>query len=186
MPSDHDEDPDFIREFRETRRHLPHWQSPGAMHFLTFTLEDRYLCDLTDARLAPIIVNALQHWHEVKYDLDEYTVMPDHVHVLLCPVRTEGGWVALPRIVGGLKGWMAHQINRMLGRRGTLWQDETFDHVVRGPKEFGQIARYIWMNPFRAGLVDNPAHWPWWGNGRFCRGSGDGNGSDNDNGNGTV
>ena len=40
--------------------------------------------------------------------------------------------------------------------------------------------------PFYASPVDNPAQWPWWGNGRFCRGSGDGNGSDNDNGNGTV
>ena len=177
MPADHDDSPDHIRQFHRTRRHLPHWQSPGAVHFLTFTLEERYLCDLTESPQARVIIAALQHWHDVRYHLDEYTVMPDHVHVLLRPLKTEQGWTSLSKITGGLKGWTAYRINGLLGRRGTLWQDETFDHVVRGPRDFRQIAHYIWMNPFRAGLVDNPAHWPWWGNGRFCGGLGDGSDS---------
>ncbi len=175
MPVDREDDPDFIREFRLTERHLPHWQSPGATHFLTFTLMDRYLCDLTDPGLAPIIIDALQHRHEEKYVLHDYTVMPDHVHVLLWPMRTERGYVSMSRITGGLKGWMAHQINQVLGRSGALWQDETFDHVVRHQREFNEIAHYIWMNPVVAGLVAKPAEWPWWGRGHFCRGPLDGN-----------
>jgi len=178
MPGDHDGDPDFIREFRETRRHLPHWQSPGAVHFLTFTLEERYLCDLTEPPQARVIIAALQHWHDVRYRLDDYTVMPDHVHVLLRPLKTEQGWVSLSKITGGLKGWTAHRINRLLGRRGTLWQDETFDHVVRGTRDYNEIAHYIRMNPVTAELVDRAENWPWWGRGAVCRGmEGDGNGT---------
>jgi len=166
--NEHD-DPDHVRRFRKTRRHLPHWQAPGASHFLTFTLLDPGVCDLTDGRLAPIIIDALQHWHRERYVLHDYTVMPDHVHVLLQPAKTAAGWVSLRKITHSLKTWTARQANEAIGRKGTLGQDETFDHVVRDRREFNEIAHYIWMNPVRAGLVERPTDWPWWGRGLYQR-----------------
>jgi len=142
LTDNEDDDPDHVRRFRKTRRHLPHWQAPGASHFLTFTLLAPGVCDLTDGRLAPTIIDALQHWHRERYVLHDYTVMPT---------------------------WTARQANETIGRKGPLWQDETFDHVVRDRREFNAIAHYIWMNLVRAGLVERPTDWPWWGRGLYQR-----------------
>ncbi len=117
MSDDPIPDPDHVREFRKHRRHLPHWQAPGAVHFLTFSLARPARCDLTDPRVAPIIVEALQHWHEDRYVLHDFVVMPDHVHVLLEPLEREAGYVSLQRITHSVKTWTATQVNRTL-RRG--------------------------------------------------------------------
>lgn len=169
MSEDKDGNPKFIREFRKARRHLPHWQAPGETHFVTYALLDRDACDLTRRALARILIEALQFRHEERYLLHDWVIMPDHVHLLIWPMATDEGFFSLSSITGPMKGWTAHEINRRIGRRGGLWEDESFDHVVRNRASFREIAFYIWMNPVNAGLVDDPREWPWWGNGRFCR-----------------
>ena len=52
-----------------------------------------------------------------------------------------------------IKGFSAHQANRILGRQGRFWQDESYDHLVRDDREFRRVQRYIEHNPVRAGLV---------------------------------
>jgi len=165
-----DRSPDFIQEFRKTRRRLPHWQAPGETHFLTYGLLDRGCCDLTVPQIARIIVDALQFRHEERYLLHDWVIMPTHVHLILCPEMTGDGFYSLSKIIGGMKGWTAREINRVIGRRGAFWQDESFDRVIRSDAECRKRAFYIWMNPVQAGLVDHPRKWPWWGNGWFCRG----------------
>ncbi len=171
MPDDPIPDPDHVREFRQYRRHLPHWQRPGAMHYLTFSLERPSPVDLSRPRVAPLVIQALQHWHEDRYKLHDFVVMPDHVHMLLEPLEYERGFVSLQRITHSIKTWTAAQINRELHRAGTLWEEETFDHVVRGPGDLRKIRDYIWLNPVRAELVERPTEWPWWGKGMFVRAS---------------
>lgn len=78
--------------------------------------------------------------------------MPNHVHLLILPK------IAAPKIMRWLKGSTARTANQLLGRTGLpFWQDESYDHWVRGPKEFGGIIGYIEENPVSAGLVD----WRW-------------------------
>ncbi len=159
-----DRNPESIREFRKTGRHLPHWQAPGEMHFVTFSLLDRYACNLTTPPLAQMTVEAMRSRHGERYLLHEWVIMPDHVHLLIWPMASDEGFFSLSGITGSMKGFLAHQINRKIGRRGALWQDESFDHVVRGPAESVEIACYIWMNPVAAGLVEDPREWAWSGN----------------------
>jgi putative transposase len=47
-----------------------------------------------------------------------------------------------------------------------LWQDESYDHIIRNEADYREKARYIWENPVRRGLVADPATWPWWGCGQ--------------------
>jgi hypothetical protein len=50
----------------------------------------------------------------------------------------------------------------LLGRTGEpFWQEESFDHWVRGDEEFNRIAHYIEQNPVKAGLVKRSEDWPW-------------------------
>jgi REP element-mobilizing transposase RayT len=117
---------------------------------------------LTETAVAPIIVNSLHHLDGKQYDLDTYSMMSNHVHVVFTPLEEENGrYFALPRIMHGLKGYTATEANKVLGRTGRFWQEESYDHIVRDQAELNRIRRYVLYNPVKAGLVDDPEKWPW-------------------------
>lgn len=151
-----------IHEFSAHRRHLPHWELPGATYHVIFTLKDRTMCDLTHDDLALIILNAFNFYANKRYYLYDHTVMPDHVHVILQPIETAGVVEPLGNIIGDIKRFTAHKINLVLDRKGSLWLDESYDRIIRDEKEFIKIAKYIFENPVRAGLVENGEDWKWW------------------------
>jgi hypothetical protein len=67
----------------------------------------------------------------------------------------------LHEIIGAIKGASAHSINKALKRSGTVWQDESFDHVVRHAESLEEKIRYIRDNPGRKGLVSKPEDYRW-------------------------
>jgi len=107
-------------------------------------------------------VNPRIHLHAV-------VVMPDHVHLLLRPFRDENGWsFPLVDILQCFKGATAHRINKLLGISGPLWEEESFDHVLRSDESLKEKAEYIRKNPVRAGLVSRPEDYRWlWVNPKF-------------------
>lgn len=99
-----------------------------------------------------------------KYRLYAAVVMPDHVHLICLPLIDENGSISIPEITRTIKSESAHRINKALNRTGHVWQDESFDHVLRGDESLRKKAQYILENPVRAGLVarfENYA-WLWW------------------------
>lgn len=154
-----------VEGFERYRRRLPHWEEPGATYFLTATLHDRQLCDLSTPQLAPIIIGALRYFDGMRYDLYDYVVMPDHIHLILRIQEHDGRCEALSKITHSLYRWMARRINEVLAREGQLWQHENYDHIVRNREDYEEKARYIYDNPYTAGLVGEAGEWPWWGRG---------------------
>ncbi len=113
---------------------------------------------LRQPEIAALVVEAIHYAEEPlgRYDLHAYVVMPNHVHVLITP-KTD-----LPKLLRALKGITARRANQVLRRAGQpFWQEESFDHRVRTDAEFNRIARYIELNPVRAGLVSTPEQYPW-------------------------
>jgi len=91
-----------------------------------------------------------------RYELHSFVVMPKHVHLLVTPQVPATKWL------GPMKGFTAHQANRLLGSTGKpFWQNESYDHLVRSGEEFARIRRYIENNPAKAGLVAEPEHFLW-------------------------
>jgi len=90
-------------------------------------------------------------------------VMPDHVHIIFTPlVNSQAMEVySLAEIMDAVKGTSAHRINKVLGRKGRVWQPESFDHVVRSSESLDAKIIYLLENPVRAGLVDDWADYPW-------------------------
>lgn len=89
-------------------------------------------------------------------------VMPDHVHLLLTPLRDEGGGpYLLPDILKLLKGASARGVNKMMESAGPVWQEESFDHVLRSEESLEEKMEYIRQNPARGGLVDRPDDYRW-------------------------
>jgi hypothetical protein len=62
-----------------------------------------------------------------------------------------------------MKGASARLINLKRGRSGALWQDETWDRIIRDAEEYAGEVNYMFENHLRKGLTDDPWKWPgWW------------------------
>jgi putative transposase len=110
--------------------------------------ECRGECLLARPECAARLIERLAAGHGGDYALDAWCIMPNHLHALVEPEET----AALSRIVASWKGGSSREINRMLGRSGSLWQREAFDHIVRSEEQLALLRRYIRENPSKAGL----------------------------------
>jgi REP element-mobilizing transposase RayT len=135
-----------------TRRHLPHLDAAEATYFVTFRARRVLPPEARDAVLAEIRALGADAIH-----LDAAVVMPDHVHIIF---RLSAD-VALSRVLKLLKGRSARRINQLMGRDGSLWIDESFDHVIRSEAEFEEKLEYVRQNPVKKGLVKSPANYKW-------------------------
>jgi len=68
---------------------------------------------------------------------------------------------SLAEIMDAVKGASAHKINKMLGRKGRVWQAESFDHVLRSSESLDTKIAYLLENPVRRGLVHLWTDYPW-------------------------
>jgi putative transposase len=60
-----------------------------------------------------------------------------------------------------MKGASAHSLNKVLKRRGPVWQREYFDHILRSDESTASKAQYICENPVRHGIVEFIDDYPW-------------------------
>lgn len=118
---------------------------------------------LTVPRAARILADLLKEGDGSTYRLHRYVIMPNHVHLLVEPLLTADGGrpVALKAITQRLKGASSRLINLALGRSGSFWQYEGYDHWVRDREEHERVILYIDENPVKAGLCRNPQEWLW-------------------------
>ncbi len=123
--------------------------------FLKLLDECHGQCLLRDDSVAEIVAGALQHFDRQRYLLFAWCVMPNHVHAVVQPVPG----FSLSSILHSWKSFTANVANKTLGRSGTFWQTEYYDHLVRDEAEFEHYVRYTRENPVAAGLVD----WKWVG-----------------------
>jgi REP element-mobilizing transposase RayT len=100
--------------------------------------------------------------HGKRIQLSAAVVMPNHVHLLFWALRDDSGWpFPLVTIMHSLKSASAHTINKIMGRSGPLWDEESFDHVLRSWESWEEKREYIRQNPVRAGLVRKPEDYRW-------------------------
>lgn len=124
---------------------------------------------LENPEAAEIVQGALLYFAGNRYDLLAYVVMPSHFHLVFHPCtewfeknrkhedkRTPREW-----IMQSIKGFTARRCNQVLRLSGAFWQDESWDHVVRGDDELERIVRYIEDNPVKAGFARTPEEWHW-------------------------
>jgi len=111
--------------------------------------------------------------------LDEFVIMPNHLHGVLAFVGHAGG--ASPAggispatmggaspgaspsptlfdVIGAFKSISTIKVNKLLGRRGVpLWQRSYYEHIVRTGEDLRKIQRYILEKPLMWSLdPENP------------------------------
>jgi len=141
------------------RRNLPHIVRADRPLFVTFTTRNRWILPPGARTIA--LRHAL-HDHMTKIYMRVAIVMPDHVHLIFTLLHDQNDVpYSLAEVMKGIKGVSARRINQLTGRRGTLWLDEAFDHVVRNSESSQAKLEYVCDNPVRAGLVKSADEYPW-------------------------
>ncbi len=107
--------------------------------------------------------------------LDEFVVMPNHVHGLIwiensnkiikrvgnadlrslqipCSPQTQSQKIdrtkmAIPKIIHGFKSSVTRIIRQQNSATHSVWQKSFHDHVIRDDDELNRIRDYIWQNP---------------------------------------
>lgn len=135
------------------------FSEPGRIyHVRTSTEQCRPLFD--DFWLGWEVVKSLRFLHG-RGDVDSlaYVVMPDHLHWLFRLSES----VTLERLIGSMKIYTAHCINSRLGVQGAgVWQAGYFDRALRKDDDLKDVARYIVLNPIRAGLCRRLGDYALW------------------------
>ena len=125
---------------------------------------ERYLdtgsgaCHLRRPEIADLVAAALRHFHENRYVLDDWVVMPNHVHAVVWPMPNH----LLGDILKSWKQFTSRRAKQILGLGAEpFWQPESYDHWVRDDGEKSRIRRYVQRNPVTAKLCAEPEDWRW-------------------------
>lgn len=85
-----------------------------------------------------------------------WCLMPNHVHLIMVPSHADG----LRAGLGEAHRRYTRRINFREDWRGHLWQ-ERFHSFPMDEDYLLACARYVELNPVRAGLARRPDEWPW-------------------------
>jgi putative transposase len=159
------------------RKTCKRYNDPGHAHYLTFSCFQRrgFLSrDRTRRWMIDAISLARDKHH---FDLWAWAIMPEHVHLLICPRQTDYDISAVlstvkqsvsKRAVLFVKNeapqfarWMADR-RPDGGQSLRFWQRRGgYDHNLWTPKRVWEKISYIHCNPVRRGLVSRPEDWKW-------------------------
>ena len=151
------------QESRYSKRNLPHFERPWAKYIVTFGTRERAVLTAEERN---IVLNAVLH-ERIRFTLYAVCVMPDHVHLLMEPAIKEQDsdgaaiFFSLTEILHSLKSFTAHQINRVRGKTGSVWEKESFDRLIRSEEDLQEKFHYITRNPQDAGVVAANEDYPW-------------------------
>lgn len=148
-----------LRHFTRANIRLPREDYAGnRLYFLTICCRDRrpYF------REAAVVTSQLQLLQEtsakMEFAVHAYCFMPDHLHLLAEGLSPRSNLLDFAARFKQLSGYRHRQVH------GTpFWQRKYYDHVLRRDDAIHDIAWYIWMNPVRKGLVEEPRDYPFSG-----------------------
>lgn len=134
------------------KRHLPHLQLSAGYYFITFSTYNR---QPLQSLQKDCVFNAIRFFDNKKYELYAAVILNDHVHMVLNPIDS------LSRIMHSIKSFTAHEINKVLNRKGKVWQDENYDRVIRDNEDFLEKLEYIANNPIKMNLAKDYEDYRW-------------------------
>ena len=86
-----------------------------------------------------------------------YIIMPNHFHFLVEPTSA----FSLSKFMHGLTISHTRHYNHKHKTTGHVWQGRYKAVLIKGDEQFLQCAKYIELNPVRAGIVDHPSKYRW-------------------------
>lgn len=179
-----------IDEFAITRRNLPHWQNPGSVYFVTFRtingiiLDDNSKQIIFDSILFQDNKKCKIYSFVIMPDHVHIIIRPMEIQ--------GNEFYNLSEIMKAIKGYSAKEIIKYLEQKvaleaqtGTsvppnnattkvaqtsssvssikhIFQDESFDRIIRNDKEIYEKLNYILNNPVKRDLIENGYDYKWY------------------------
>jgi putative transposase len=143
---------------RKTIRLKNHDYSAPGYYFITINVEKgrQKLGQIKDGDMVLNKYGRIVHdyWMELPkfYSnciLDEFVVMPDHVHGIIQIILEElhQKRISISTIIHGFKLYTARDINALKTPVMFHWQRSFYDHIMRDEQSLMEIRRYILENP---------------------------------------
>jgi putative transposase len=145
------------------RKRLPHdiplfVDVSQEIFFITVCCSERKRNQLAVPPVAQALLDSILHQNARQiWQTQLFVIMPDHIHGLFAFPPTGR---PLKDAIRLWKHWTATKFK-------IQWQRDFFEHRLRRDESRREKADYIINNPVRAGLVNDPAQWPyvWWADG---------------------
>ncbi|HWA83558.1 MAG TPA: transposase [Fimbriimonadaceae bacterium] len=150
---------ELLDVWKEELRSFPKTKADSELRSRILKYVDRGhgQCFLRIPAVANLVQSTLLRFHAERYELLEWVVMPNHVHVLIEPRLN---W-SLDGILHSWKSYTAKKANQLLGRRGTFWYREYYDRWIRNEEHYARVVEYIAGNPVKANLCAAAEEFPW-------------------------
>jgi REP element-mobilizing transposase RayT len=87
-----------------------------------------------------------------------HVVMPDHLHWMFLLVGNN----QMRHVMKRVKGRSAYRVNKVMRRKGRIWQPGYHDRALRHEECLQAVGNYVIYNPVRAGLVASLDDYPLW------------------------
>lgn len=137
---------------RRRHHHFPHRDDRYGSYFITVCTRGR-MKHLGERTASGVHLNALgeridAYWRRIAaihptVTLDEYVVMPNHMHGIL-HLGVGGPSQTLGMIINQFKGAASKMAAREFAiPAGVLWQRDFHEHVIRGDASINRIRDYI-------------------------------------------
>ena len=129
---------------------------PGIPHHITQRGNRRMETFFSDSDYREYLYLMAEWCNRCKVQVWSYCLMPNHIHLIAVP-ETEDG---LGRAIGEAHRRYTRYINFQKGWKGHLWQGR-FASYPMDEQYLIATARYIELNPVKAGLVKKPEEYRW-------------------------
>ena len=159
------------------RKRIRHYHDAGHIHELTFSCYHRWPLltnDVWRGMLADSIDRAMERH---RFQLAAFVFMPEHVHLIVCPLADAG---TIDALLKAIKRPFSYRIKQLLTRsRSRLlqrlmirqrpevttfryWQEGPgYDRNFIKPSTVLAAIEYLHHNPVRRGLVKRAVDWKW-------------------------
>jgi putative transposase len=105
---------------------------------------------LQSERNAELLISVLRSLvAEHKFELHDFVVMPNHLHLLL----TVHDQMTIEKAMQLIKGRFSHRLSAELGYKGEVWQRGFSELQVMNRESFEKHREYIAQNPVKAGIA---------------------------------
>jgi len=142
---------------------LPRLTVPGYPHHIIQRGNNRQAIFAGSADYEVLLSMLEEHAAKSEVAIHAYVLMSNHFHLLATPETAEG----IPAMMQSVGRRYVRYFNQQQGRTGTLWEGRYKSTLIQAERYLLACMVYIDLNPVRAGLVRDPADYPWSSHGHY-------------------
>jgi len=123
----------------------PRWKENNSIYFATFCAYKHRKIFLSQ-RVTAVLIEELLFYSKIIKELIAYTIMPDHIHLLveIEDVKT------LSKFLQSFKTHSSKKIKELIGKSEyPIWQRGTMDHCIRNDNDFDNHLSYLFFNSYK-------------------------------------